>query len=196
LSRAVDELQHWIEQLVSGDDGQAEAAVEGLASLGRAALPQLVDLSNSVDADDRWWAVRTIAAMDDLQIISPLLMQALDDPTPAVRQAAALGLHFHPNPKAIPALARTLADCDRLTAHLASDALAACGAEAIETLGHALQSSVSSVRIEAARALAGINDPGIVALLFGALDDSSASVSFWAELGLERLGIGMVFFNP
>jgi HEAT repeat protein len=191
----VDEIQHLIDELTSGDDESAEAAVEKLADLGSSALPQLEDLIHSEDADERWWGVRTLAAMDDWRVPA-LLIEAMGDDSPLVRQVAALGLRFHPTAEAIPALSRALADGDRLTAHLASDALAACGEDAVEPLGQALHSSLSSVRIEAARALAGMGEPSTIALLFHALDDSSVSVNFWAERGLERLGIGMVFFNP
>lgn len=195
MSPAVDEIQRQIEQMTSGDDVLAEGAVEALTARGPAALPRLAELLRSEDADERWWAIRALSAIDD-QGVPPLLIRALDDESALVRQAAVLGLRIHPSPKAIPALSQALEDHDRLTAQLASDALAACGKDAVESLGHALLSPVSSVRIEAARALAGMDDPGVISLLFRALDDSSVSVNFWAEHGLERLGVGMVFFNP
>lgn len=191
----MDHLQLRLEQLTSGNDELAEASVEGLSALGPAAIPQLTDLLKSADADVRWWAVRALAAIDDPSV-PPLLVTAIEDESPAVRQAALLGLRLAPAPQAIPALTRALEDRDRLTAHLASDALAACGEAAIESLDRALHSSSSSIRIEAARALAAMNIPEVIPLLFRALDDSSATVNFWAELGLERLGVGMVFFNP
>jgi HEAT repeat protein len=195
LRLAVEEIQQLILQLMSGDDEQAEAAVEGLTRHGAFALPRLADLLNSQDADNRWWAVRALAAVDSPDV-SPLLIEAMQDASPPVRQVAALGMRFHPNSEAVPVLTQALADRDRLTAHLASDALAACGEDAVESLGQALHSSLSSVRVEAARALAGMGEPAVISLLFHALDDDSATVNFWAERGLECLGIGMVFFNP
>jgi HEAT repeat protein len=191
----VDRIQKLIQQLTSGDDELADAAVERLGELGPRALPRLKDLLSSDDVDTRWWGVRAVSAMDDPEV-SPLLIEAMEDESPLVRQVAALGLRFHPDSEAIHALSQALSDRDRLTAHLASDAMAACGEDAIESLGQALHSPLSSVRIEAARALAAMDEPAVISLLFGALDDSSASVSFWAERGLERLGVGMVFFNP
>lgn len=195
LSAAVDQLQQRFRQLTSGNDELAEAAIEGLSALGPAALPQLANLLKSVDADVRWWGVRALAAIDDPSV-PPLLITALEDESPPVRQAAVLGLRLRPSPQAIPGLTRALEDRDRLTAHLASDALAACGEEAIESLDHALHSSSSSIRIEAARALAEMDNPAVIPLLFRALDDNSALVNFWAEHGLTRLGVGMVFFKP
>lgn len=195
MNRAVDEIQRLILQLTSGDDGTAEAAVDALARLGQAALPRLADLLGSADSDERWWGVRAVAAFDHPDVVH-LLIGAMHDERPAVRQAAMLGLRLHPSAEAVPALARALEDRDRLTAHLASDALAACGEDALETLSRALRSPLSSVRMEAARALAGIDHPRVIPLLFEVVDDSSASVSFWAERGLDRLGVGMVFFRP
>jgi len=52
------------------------------------------------------------------------------------------------------------------------------------------------VRIEAARALGEVGDSSAIPALFAALNDSSAVVVHLAEIGLERLGVGMVFFEP
>jgi HEAT repeat protein len=51
------------------------------------------------------------------------------------------------------------------------------------------------VRIEAVRALAHIDDPAVVPTLFAALSDPSAIVVHLAEEGLNRMGIGTVFFE-
>ena len=74
--------------------------------------------------------------------------------------------------------------------------MAALGEEAISPLTKALRDENPAVRIEAARSLAAIDDPAVIAPLFSALDDRSALVAHWAELGLERLGVGMVFYQP
>ena len=189
------ELERLIGELTSDDDGLAEVAVEGLAALGYEALSPLTDLLDSQETDNRWWAVRALAALDH-PAVPRLLLAVMTDESPDVRQAAILGLRMRPTIDAIPALATALEDADRLTAHLASDALAACGSRALESLSHALRSPNASVRIEAARALAEIDDPAVIPQLFHALDDASVSVNFWAERGLEMRGIGMTFFSP
>jgi HEAT repeat protein len=51
-------------------------------------------------------------------------------------------------------------------------------------------------RLEAARALALIGDSRAIPVLFEALDDQSAYVGFWSDEGLDRMGVGMVFFKP
>jgi len=140
LRQGVVELERLIGDLTSDDDGLAEAAVEGLAALGYEALTPLTDLLDSQKTDDRWWAVRALAAQDH-PAVPRLLLAVIADDSPDVRQAAILGLRLRPCVEAIPALATALEDVDRLTAHLASDALAACGSRAVESLSYALRSS-------------------------------------------------------
>jgi HEAT repeat protein len=59
-----------------------------------------------------------------------------------------------------------------------------------------LQDGSKFSRIEAARALALIGDTRAVPALFKALDEESAVMEHWAGEGLERMGIGMVFYSP
>ena len=49
-------LQELLKDLTSGDEPRAEKAVPALIELGEEALPALLDLTNSTDADARWWA--------------------------------------------------------------------------------------------------------------------------------------------
>jgi len=52
------------------------------------------------------------------------------------------------------------------------------------------------VRIEVVRALSKLGDQRAIPALFEALDDSSALIEYWASEGLEKMGVGMVFFKP
>jgi HEAT repeat protein len=67
---------------------------------------------------------------------------------------------------------------------------------AIPALENIMQATDPTIRIEATRALAAIEDPQAINVLFAALNDPSQIVVHWAEQGLERLGIGMTFFKP
>jgi HEAT repeat protein len=191
----VIDLEALLEALTSGDDARAEGAVTQLAKMGASASKVLTPLLDSPDSDHRWWVVRALAAIDD-----PLgwdtLREALHDPDPAVRQCAALGLRKRPMTSAVSGLIEALEDPDRLVARLASDALAAIGQDAIGALTKAMASPDAGVRIETVRALANIDNPQAIPPLLAALNDTSFIVEFWAEQGLERLGVGMVFFNP
>jgi HEAT repeat protein len=79
---------------------------------------------------------------------------------------------------------------------LAGDALVAIGSPAVPALLEVLQAGVHPARLEAVRALARIGDERAIPALFTALDDSSALIEYWANEGLERMGVGMVFYRP
>ncbi len=189
------DLEAALSDLLSGDDGQAEGAIPALATQGTSALPRLLPILEDPLSERRWWAARALAAISDARV-APALQRALSDVDPAVRQCAALGLRQHPVPAAAPDLLRLLRDPDRLTARLAADALAAIGAPATPLLIEALADPQPAVRIEAARALACLQDKQSVGALVAAVDDPSAMVQYWAEEALERLGVGMVYFRP
>jgi HEAT repeat protein len=55
---------------------------------------------------------------------------------------------------------------------------------------------MTSVRAGAARALCIIQPEEAVPALCAALDDPSAAVTYYAEEALERLGVGLVLFQP
>lgn len=190
-----DNLDFLLSDLTGGDEGRAEAAARKLAEHGRAALPALAALLASPDPDRRWWAVRALAEIADPGVPA-LLGAALNDADAAVRQCAALALRRRPHPEAIPDLVRALGDSDRLLAHLAADALAAAGSPAVEPLIRVMEEGPATARTEAARALAKIADPRSIPTLFKTFDQDSALVEYWANEGLEKMGVGMAFFKP
>ncbi len=190
----VSELDSLIRELTSDDDERAARALEQLPQHGQAASEMLLELLNSERADDRWWAVAGLGSIGGEGAL-PSLLVALHDPDPDVRQCAAIALRQIADPAAIPDLIELLGHDDRLLARLASGALAALGGQAVSELTVAMRSPVPQVRIEAARALGECDDPGAVPALFAALDDPSAVVVHLAEVGLERLGVGMQFFT-
>jgi hypothetical protein len=54
-----------------------------------------------------------------------------------------------------------------------------------------------NARVEATRALAEIKDPRCISPFFAAIQNGdSPLVEYWADQGLEKLGIGMSFFSP
>ena len=191
----MSELAEAMARLLSGDEGQAEAAAACLPSLGAEALILLTSLTSSTDPETRWWATRALSGFADPAAVIEVLAR-LSDPDPSVRQCAAIGLRLRPSTASFPALARALFDDDALVARLAADALAAAGPEAIPQLLSALHSGSRRARLEAARALAGMRHHSAIPALFAALEDPSPLVQHWAEQGLEALGMGMVYFSP
>jgi HEAT repeat protein len=188
-------LKSLVAKLTCGDDVRAEAAASSLASYGLEAVDLLRPLLDENSPDHRWWAVRTLAGIQ-LPQVTPLLIQALRDADPGVRQCAALALRHQPNPQATPALIETLSSPDSLLTHLAADALVAIGTPAVPELLKIIENGSRSARLEAARALALIADPQAIPALFSLFDEDSSLMEYWANEGLERMGVGMVYFNP
>jgi HEAT repeat protein len=188
-------LEQLLADLTSGDDARAEAAVPALTVHGDSAIAALKELLGSPIADRRWWATRALVAFPQEEAHQSLL-ESIADPDPSVRQCAALGLKEHPLAAGIGPLIGQLDSQDLLLARLASDALAELGKAAVPELEMASRHPNPSIRIQAVRALALMEEPEAIGPLFKAIDDPSTMVTYWAELGLDRLGIGMAFFNP
>lgn len=191
----MDELSDLVTKLLADDD-TARQATEELAAQGSASLTTIQSLLAHEQADVRWWAVRTCVIIQDNVDIAPLLIQALQDPDPAVRQCAALGLQQRPDDRAVAALIAALTDPDSLVARLAANALAATGPAAVPELINLVENSSSKVRLEAVRALALTGDTRSIPTLFNALESDSSLMEYWANEGLDRMGVGMVFFKP
>jgi HEAT repeat protein len=187
-------LEDLLAALGSGDDTRAEAALEGIQTLGETVIPLLLELAHSADPDARWWAVRALSAVP--QVRAEDLLPSLGDNSSEVRAAAALALCNHPAEVAVPALIRTLSDEDSVTAGLAANALTRIGAAAVEPLLENLGSQSPVVRILALRALAEIGDHRGIPAMLQAAQEGSAVAQHWAREGLERLGLNMVFMKP
>jgi HEAT repeat protein len=180
--------------LTSGDEDRAEAAAPRLAAAGEAVLPDLERLFHSDDPDRRWWAVRTVAQMT----APPLdwLIRALGDNSSEVRAAASLGLSSHPSDQAAPGLVVALQDEDSIVAILAVNALAALGQAAVPALLEAFPDSNRRGKIQIMRTLAELKDHRAIPLMMKVIEEESAMLRYWAEQGLERLGLDMVYIKP
>jgi HEAT repeat protein len=187
-------LDDLLANLTSGDEARAESAVPDLVALGEEALPALRDLLSSPDDDHRWWALRTLAQSSQPQ--TEWLLPLLNDPVVENRQAAALGLYGHPDETAISPLIRALSDSDSMVSTLACNALVAIGKTVVPSLLEILDDIPQLARINAVRALAEIADHRAIPALMTALEDDSVVVQHWAEEGLERLGLNMIYINP
>lgn len=190
-----EDLSVLLDQLSCGEDEQAEEAITHLATLGSEAFVPLQERLSHPEAEVRWWAVRALADMQD-ERVPDLLLKALADPEKSVRWCAGLALRMHPSARAAEALIILLGEKDALTRRLAGDALVAIGSEAVPRLLEALHQGDQPMRVEAVRALAKIGDQRSIPALFEALDESSALIEYWASEGLEKMGVGMVFYRP
>jgi len=190
----VSDLDKLLADLTSGDETRAETAVSGLVVLGEEAFPALRDMLSASDDDHRWWALRTLAQSPQSQ--TEWLLPLLKDSVPEVRQAAALGLCSHPNETAISPLVQALSDADSIVSGLACSALVVIGKPAVPALLQISKDAPQTARINATRALAEIADHSAIPALMSALEDDSVMVQHWAEEGLERLGLNMVYLKP
>ncbi len=191
----MDEIKRLLAELTSGDEERAEAALKGFAGLGPKGVQVLQELLDDENADKRWWAVRALAEIRDADV-SEGLRRGLRDKESFVQQCAAIALRERPHATAIPELVKLLGSEDRMLAHLAADALIAAGKAATAALLEVVEKGEQPARLEAVRALASIGDTDSVAALFKLLDSDSALMEYWANEGLEKMGIGMAFFNP
>jgi len=76
------------------------------------------------------------------------------------------------------------------------DALAVIGKPAVPFLIEISKDAPQTARINAMRALAEIVDFNAIPALMAALDDDSVMMQHWAEEGLERLGLNMIYLKP
>jgi HEAT repeat protein len=196
----VNKLERLLEDLTSGDEARAEAAVTPLLDVGEEAIPALLELTRSPDVDSRWWGLRVLAASPDLR--TEWLVPFLNDPAPEVRQCAALGLAGKPDESAVETLVRALNDEDSMVATLAANALVKTGSPAVPSLIEAVKrppvegTGSQSQRIHALRALAEIRDHRAIPVMMQVMQEDSALLQHWAQEGLERLGLDMIYIKP
>lgn len=190
----VSALQDLLDDLTSGDEARAEAAVPALLALDAEAISALLELTRSTDVDSRWWALRTLAASPHCR--TEWLVPFLSDLTPEVRQCAALGLAGKPDESATRALVGALRDDDSMVASLAVNALVKIGGPAVPALIEAVKHGQQSQRIHALRALAEIRDHRAIPVMMQVMQGESALLQHWAQEGLERLGLDMVYIKP
>lgn len=192
----MDDLAALLSDLLCGDDRRAEQAAQTLARHPQA-LPELYKLLDLPDPEHRWWAVRTLAGCEPAEQTTRRLLAALEDDSSEVRQAAALALCHCPDLQAAPALIRALTDPDPMVVGLAGNALTLLKSEVVPALAAALDETHNpAARREIVRSLAEIGDPRAIPALMKAIQSDSALMQYWAEHGLEKLGLGMVFIKP
>ena len=190
------ELEALCTDLVCGDDTRAEVAAQKLPEIGDEALLAVCALYERSDAEARWWVVRALAGFGTTTATTSILLTALSDGSEEVRQAAAMAFCHNPDPQALTKLAFTLSDPDPMTAKLASNALILLEKQATPVLLDVLENGQQTARLEAVRALAEIKDTRAIPGLMKAYETGSAIMQYWAGLGLDNLGVGMIYLKP
>ncbi|MCB2179741.1 hypothetical protein KQH54_01320 [bacterium] len=190
-------LAQLLADLTSGDEPRAEKAAVQFVSLGNAGFKALAELAKSPNEDFRWWAVRASSEFETPEA-STLLTSALQDPAASVQMCAAVALRLHPAETAIPGLIALLGNSDSLLSKVAGDALSTAGSPAAAPLIELIDApdTPHRVKLEAVRVLASLKETAAISTLFKVFQEGSSMMQYWAEKGLEDLGIGMVFFDP
>ena len=89
-----------------------------------------------------------------------------------------------------------------MVATLAANALVKTGSPAVPSLIEAAKrptvegTSSQTQRIHALRALAEIRDHRAIPVMMQVMQEESALLQHWAQEGLERLGLDMVYIKP
>jgi HEAT repeat protein len=194
-----NELHNLITVLTGGNDQKAESAAGAILQFAQNKPDEVFNticvLVDSENPDTRWWGVRLLAELNNDGSL-PYLLASLRDEDKYVRQCAALGLRKNPRTAAVPDLMDALNDEDYLVVELATDALTEIGDAAVPGLIEILKNGNQKARLEAVRALAEIGDQRSIPELFSLLDDDSQLIAYWANEGLERMGVGMVYYLP
>jgi len=186
-----------LQAFTSGDDERAEQAALALIRMGHNALPLVRELLSSPDVDSRWWATRTIGQIDAAETVAALADQCAD-PDPDVRACAvfALGTFRERAAEAVPVLIEKLADSSVYVGQMAADSLARIGQPATPALIGALKDDSPTVRGRAARALSHLADKSSIPALIASLDDESPIVEYYADIALQKMGVGTVLLKP
>lgn len=178
--------------IAAEDDERAERCALELTPVDE---PALVELLSSPNDNERWWAIRALAACGSANAATSIARQ-LDDPVPAVRAAAALALaHLHQrHPTDIAPLldrvAAHLTDEEGLVRQIAADALAMCGDDAVPSLARVLfEQPHEGARTRAAAALRKMATRKAAGLLYALLNDPNPLVRTYAYEGLEEMGL-------
>ncbi|GIV67613.1 HEAT repeat domain-containing protein [Caldilinea sp.] len=157
--------------------------------------PALIELLSSPEENERWWALRALAACGSANAVAPVA-KGLDDPAPAVRAAAALALaHLHRRHPAevtplLDPLAAHLADEEGMVRQIAADALAMCGDDAAPALARVLfEQRHEGARTRAAGALRKMATRKAASILYALLNDPNPLVRTYAYEGLDEMGL-------
>lgn len=190
-----DPLQTFLNAVKARDDTGAEQAARALVEGHQDPPPVLRRMLSDPDPDRRWWAVRALAAFGTDDAVEPVI-GALTDPDTDVRACAVVALAQLRHEAGIDPLMASLSDRSAYVGRLAADALSQFGQPAVEALIHALLEGDTPARAGAARALRTLRCQEAIPALCRALDDPSATVTYYAREALDRMGVGITLFRP
>jgi HEAT repeat protein len=146
---------------------------------------------DSLDADERLSAIRTLAQTDHESARNALVL-ALKHPVNDVRMAAAAHFPDRSDPRIVAGLVQAFRSRDTretwFPGSSLADEVAAAGVAAIPELLAAARTASGEERSEIYHALGQIGDRSVTSVLVDVLDDQDANVRLAAVQGLGRIG--------
>ncbi len=187
-------LESLLAAIHANDDEAAEQVVTAYTVESAPALNEVLSLFNADDADQRWWAVRTAAAVapwteGGAEALEKPLRDRLHDPDPAVRCAAALAAGQLELVALVDELACALGDQSGWVRSSAADALALMGEPAVPALLQVLAGTEQGARTRAAYALSKIRTMEVANAFYHCLQDENQLVQTYAYDTLEQMGL-------
>lgn len=187
-------LQTLLAAIRANDDEATEQVVTSYTVESAPALNDILALFDAEDADQRWWAVRTAAAVAPLteggaiKLETPL-RDRLHDSDPSVRCAAALAAGHLQLAGLVDELACALGDERGWVRSSAADALALLGEPAVPALLKVLAGPEQGARTRAAYALSKIRTMEVANAFYHYLQDDNQLVQTYAYDTLEQMGL-------
>jgi HEAT repeat protein len=172
---------------------------EMLEEIAYQLLPQdeewLLEMTHADDVNQRWWAARALALCGSIESLS-MLTKLLNDTDAGVRAATLLALaHLHDRLPAealeltLAPMANCLSDDEGYVRQAATDALALCGDDAVDTLANVLAGRHDGARTRATASLRKIATMKAAAILFQHLNDPNYLVHLYAYEALDEMGL-------
>ncbi|MDP8230456.1 MAG: HEAT repeat domain-containing protein, partial [Candidatus Gorgyraea atricola] len=165
-----------------------EHAERILIKTGKPAVTDLVSIVGHADQGVRVRAVRALGDIGDSRAVSDLIKALRADQYYLVRVNAAEALGKIVDSRAAPGLISAMGNRNKDVRAASLNALVKIGKASVSKLCEALENKSNSIRINSAKALGDIRDPGAVADLIKALDDKEQLVREVAQGALVKIG--------
>lgn len=185
-ARATEAIPKLFAMLDDPDENAQWRATVALGAIGTPAIPRLIDGLNLEKERARWKAETALKMIGPDAV--PTLIEALKDRRARVRQSAAFLLGEIADPRALEALAASMADKDEDTRWKAATSLTKFGTRATKAVLAQLNSESIECRRCAAWVFQTTLDPEAVPQLTEALRDADEQVRWKAAIALQKIG--------
>ena len=186
---------HLLAELLSGDEARAEAAVKALVAAGESVVTGTAE--PAALRRTRSPLVGSPGTRGVCETSDRVVPAGVEGPCCRSPGRWSAGSGRSPSiPAAAASLIRLLSDEDNVAAVMAVNALVKLGGEAVPQLLDEFEHAPRRGQIQILRTLSELRDPRAIRLMLSAQGQDSAAMQYWAQEGLERLGLNMVYLRP